>query len=164
MKARSLLVATASVALLAVSLYAAEKIDLKGIKCAQNLKGGAKDVDGSSRDHRGGKVYFCCANCPKAFDKAIAKKDKIADAKANAQLVATKQAKQTKCPFTGGPLKTKLTIAGAEVQFCCNNCKGKAAKKEGNEQLVFVFGDKEFKKAGFVDKKGNLPKEKKDKE
>ena len=164
MKARSLLVAAASVAILTASLYAAEKIKLEGIKCAQNLKGAAKDVDGSSRDHRGGQVFFCCANCPKAFDKAIAAKDPLADAKANSQLVATAQAKQAKCVFTGGPLKTQLTVAGAKVQFCCNNCKGKAEKLEGNDQLVALFGDKAFKKGGFVDKKGNLPKKKKDKE
>ena len=158
MKARSLLIATASVAILAVSLYAADKIDLKGIKCANNLKGAAKNVDGSSRDHRGGTVYFCCANCPKAFDAKIKDKDAVADAKANSQLIATKQAKQTKCVFTGGPLKTKLTVAGATIQFCCNNCKGNAEKLEGDKQLVALFGDKAFKKGGFVDAKGNLPK------
>ena len=161
MKARFLVAAAASVAILSVSLYAAEKIDLKGIKCANNLKGAAKNIDGSSREHRGGKVYFCCTNCPKAFDKKIKAKDKVADAKANSQLVATKQAKQAKCPFTGGPLKTKLTVAGAQIQFCCNNCKGKASKLEGDGQLVALFGDKAFKKAGFVDDKGNLPKKSK---
>ena len=92
-------------------------------------------------------------------DKAIKAKDhELADAKANSQLVATKQAKQVKCVFTGGPLKTKLTVAGAEVQFCCNNCKGKASKLKGNDQLVALFGEKAFVKAGFVDAKGNLPK------
>lgn len=160
MKARSLLVATASVAILAVSLYAAEKIELKGIKCANNLKGPAKDVAGSSRDHRGGKVYFCCSNCPKAFDKKIEDKDAVADAKANSQLIATKQAKQTKCVFTGGPLKTKLTVAGATVQFCCNNCKGKAEKMKGDDQLVALFGEKALKKGGALDDKGNIAKKK----
>ncbi|MBP87688.1 MAG: hypothetical protein CMJ64_13350 [Planctomycetaceae bacterium] len=158
MKARSLLVGAVSVAILSVSLYAAEKIKLEGIKCVINPKGAAKDVDGSSREHRGGTVYFCCANCPRAFDKKIEAKDEVVDSKANAQLVATKQAKQAKCVFTGGPLKTQLTVAGAEVQFCCDKCKGKAEKLEGNAQLVALFGDKAFKKGGFVDAKGNLPK------
>ena len=158
MKARSLLVGVASVAILSMSLYAAEKIKLEGVKCIMNPNGAAKDVAGSSRDHRGGKVFFCCGNCPKAFDKKIDAKDEVVDAKGNAQLVATKQAKQAKCVFTGGPLKTKLTVAGAKVQFCCNNCKGKAEKLEGDAQLVALFGDKAFKKGGFVDDKGNLPK------
>lgn len=158
MKARSLFTAVASVAVLAVTLYAAEKIDLKGIKCANNLKGAAKDVDGSSREHRGGTVYFCCANCPKAFDTKIEAKDEVADAKANSQLIATKQAKQTKCVFTGGPLKTKLTVAGATAQFCCNNCKGKAEKLEGDDQLVALFGAKALQKGGALDEKGNIPK------
>ena len=90
--------------------------------------------------------------------KKIEAKDEVVDAKGNAQLVATKQAKQAKCPFTGGPLKTKLTVAGAQIQFCCNNCKGKASKLKGDDQLVALFGDAAFKKAGFVDAKGNLPK------
>jgi len=152
MKARSLFTAVASIAVLAVTLYAAEKIDLEHIKCANNGKGAAKDIEGSSIDYKGGKIYFCCANCPKAFTKKVVEADKpdaVLAARGNAQLVATKQAKQAKCVFTGGPLKTKLTVAGATVQFCCNNCKGKAEKLEGDAQLVALFGDDAFKKGGF---------------
>jgi YHS domain-containing protein len=67
-------------------------------------------------DFNGGKVYFCCPNCPKTFEKDSAK---FAE-KANAQLVASGQAKQTKCPLTGRPLNAeqKVTVAGVEVQFC----------------------------------------------
>jgi hypothetical protein len=139
------IVATAFAALVAVT-FAAE-VDLTDVKCVMNPKAAAK-MD-KALDYKGGKVFFCCDNCPKAFTAKIEAKDKVTLAKGNKQLVQTKQAKQEKCPFTGGPLKEKLTIAGAEIQFCCNNCKGKAEKMEGDDQLVAVFGDEAFKKAGF---------------
>ncbi len=147
MKARSLITAVASIAILAVTLYAAEEIKLDGVKCVMNPKAAAKSA--KSVDYKGGKVFFCCDNCPKGFAKKIAAKDKLVAAKGNAQLVQTGQAKQTKCVFTGGPLKTKLTVAGATVQFCCNNCKGKAEKLTGDEKLIKLLGDEAFKKGGF---------------
>ena len=147
MKARSLFTAVASVAVLAVTLYAAEEIKLDGIKCVMNPKAAAKA--GKSVDYKGGKVFFCCDNCPKGFAKKLEAGDKLVAAKGNAQLVSTGQAKQEKCVFTGGPLKTKLTVAGATVQFCCNNCKGKAEKLEGDAQILAAFGDAAFKKGGF---------------
>ena len=147
MKARSLFTAVASVAVLAVTLYAADEIKLEGIKCVMNPKAAAKAE--KSVDYKGGKVFFCCDNCPKGFAKKIEEGDKLVAAKGNAQLVATGQAKQAKCVFTGGPLKTKLTVAGATVQFCCENCLGKAKKLEGDDQLLAVLGDDAFKKGAF---------------
>lgn len=147
MKARSLFTAVASIAVLAVTLYAADEIKLDGIKCAMNPKAAAKAE--KSVDYKGGKVFFCCDNCPKGFAKKIEEGDKLVAAKGNAQLVSTGQAKQAKCVFTGGPLKTELTVAGSTAQFCCDNCKGKAAKLEGDEQLIALFGDAAFEKGGF---------------
>lgn len=147
MKARSLLAVFASVAVLGVSLYAADKIDLKDIKCVMNPKAAAKAE--KSVDFKGGKVFFCCDNCPKGFAKKIEDGDKLVAAKGNAQLVATHQAKQEKCVFTGGPLKTKLEVGSATVQFCCENCLGKAKKMEGDDQLIALFGDAAFEKGGF---------------
>ena len=147
MKARSLFTAVASIAVLAVTLYAAEEIKLDGIKCVMNPKAAAKAE--KSVDYKGGKLFFCCGNCPKGFTKKLEGGDKLVAAKGNAQLVATGQAKQAKCVFTGGPLKTKLEVAGATVQFCCNNCKGKASKMEGEDQLLAVLGDDAFEKGGF---------------
>ncbi len=97
-------------------------------------------------EHNGGKVYFCCPNCPKAFEKDTAK----FAVKANAQLVASGQATQTKCPLSGGKLNPEktATVAGVEVKFCCENCQGKVAKAEGDEQAALVFSDAAFKK-GF---------------
>jgi hypothetical protein len=65
--------------------------------------------------------------------------------------LATGQAKQAKCPLSGGDLKdgTEVTIHGAKVKFCCNNCKGKAEKATGDEQVNLVFGEDAFKKGGF---------------
>ena len=147
MKIRGILVGLASVVLLTLTVCAAEKVKLDGIKCAMNPKNAAKED--KSLDFKGGKIFFCCDNCPKGFAKKIKAKDKLTAAKGNAQLVATGQAKQTKCVFTGGPLKTKLTVAGATIQFCCNNCKGKAEKLSGDDQLITLIGDAAFKKGAF---------------
>ena len=149
MKARFVLTSIAAVAVLAVSLYAAEEVSLEGIKCIMNPKAAAK-AD-KSVEYKGGKVFFCCANCPKAFAKKVEEGDKVVAAKGNAQLVATKQAKQTKCPFSGAPCKpgTEVEVAGAKVYFCCNNCQAKAKDMSGDEQLTALLGDEAFKKAGF---------------
>ncbi len=95
------------------------KVDLKGIKCPVSGKA-AKDIDGSSVAHNGGKVYFCCANCPKAFASATGEKKAVLGAKANHQLVATKQAKQTKCPIKVKPINPaqSVKVAGVKVGFC----------------------------------------------
>lgn len=144
------------ISLLAVTLcfalttaFAAD-VKLDGVKCIVNGKADAK-AD-KTADYKGGKVYFCCDNCPKAF----AKDEKKFATKANAQLVATKQAVQHKCPLSGGDLNkdTEITVGGAKVQFCCNNCKGKVEKATGDDQLNLVFSDDAFKKGDFkVEKK-----------
>ena len=157
MKIRGILVGVASVALLTLSVYAADGIKLEGIKCVMNPKAAAKAE--KSVEYKGGKVFFCCDNCPKGFAKKIEAKDKVTAAKGNAQLVATGQAKQAKCVFTGGPLKTKLTVNGATIQFCCNNCKGKAEKMSGDDQLVALIGDAAYKKGGFKVAKAKAKKE-----
>jgi YHS domain-containing protein len=149
MKARALLASLVAASVAITVAFAAEDAakKLDGVKCPVS---GQKVKEASAVDHKGGKVYFCCDNCPKAFAKDTAK----FAAKANAQLVATGQAKQIKCPFTGGKVKdgTEIEVAGAKVGFCCMNCKGKAEKASGNEQVEAVFGDKAFAK-GFEVKK-----------
>jgi hypothetical protein len=150
MKLRSLLVGTASMAVLAATLYAAD-VKLDGVKCVMNSKAAAKES--KFVDYKGGKVFFCCDNCPKGFAKKVKgdNVDKVVAAKGNCQLVATGQAKQAKCPFTGGKVNTDtaIQVAGAKIAFCCENCQGKAKKMEGEDQVVALFGDKAFKKAGF---------------
>ena len=59
-----------------------------------------KAVDATKTvEFNGGKVAFCCENCPKAFNADSAK----FAAKANLQLVQSGQLKQVKCPLTGKP-------------------------------------------------------------
>lgn len=98
--------------------------------------------EGSSVEYLGKKVYFCCDNCPKAF-KANTKKF---TAKANHQLLETKQIVQVACPMTGKDLnpETAIEVAGVKVAFCCNNCKGKAEKSEEAVALIFTHLDKGF--------------------
>lgn len=126
------------------AVVAAEGVKLEGVKCVVAASKPAKE--GNAVDYKGGKVYFCCMNCPKAFSADTAK----FAAKANAQLVATGQAKQAKCPLTGGPLNpaTKISVAGADVCFCCEKCQGKA--KDAKDQVEFIFNDKAFEKAGYT--------------
>ena len=146
MSIRKLVVGTMSVALLALTAYAAEEVKLDGIKCVIAKNNPAK-AD-KSVDYKGGKVYFCCGNCPKKFD---AEKNAVA---ANHQLVATKQAKQEKCPISGQAINPehKTTVNGVEVAFCCPNCKGKVEKAEGEAQAKLVFDNKAFDKAYKVGK------------
>jgi len=117
----------------------------KDTKCPVSGKAAGAD---HAVDFGGGKVYFCCDNCPKAFEKDKAK----FTAKANHQLVQTGQQVQACCPLTQKPTKegTEVEIDGVKVAFCCNNCKGTVAKLKADEQLAKVFGDisKCFKAAG----------------
>lgn len=145
MKAKYLLAMFASVLLVAASVTAADKDNpLEGITCPVS---GKKVVAESATPYKEGQVYFCCKNCPNAFKKDTAK----FAAKANAQLVATGQYKQVKCPLTGKDCNPSITvkIAGVDAHFCCNGCKGKASKAEGAEQISLVFNDKAFAK-GFA--------------
>ena len=79
----------------------------------------------------------------------FAKNTKKYSTKANHQLVATKQYEQKKCPLSGGDLnpETAIKVAGTDVCFCCNNCKGKVEAAEGDAQLAMVYSDKAFAKA-----------------
>ncbi|MCA9265953.1 MAG: hypothetical protein KDA60_18960, partial [Planctomycetales bacterium] len=76
------------------TVFAAEqvekKINLEHAKCP--VSGGKVNAD-ASVDYGKGKLFFCCENCPQAYAKD---KDKFT-AKANMQLVVTKQVKQTAC-------------------------------------------------------------------
>jgi YHS domain-containing protein len=108
----------------------------------------------ASKEHaekyKDGQVYFCCDDCPKEF-KENAKKYA---AKANAQLAATGQYKEVKCPFSGGKLNpdTKVEVAGVDVTFCCEKCQAKVTKANKDARIKMVFADKVFDKA-FVKSK-----------
>ncbi len=142
MKSRLCLAALAVVALVAASSLRAA--DAPALKCPVS----GKAVDASkTADFNGGKVAFCCGNCPKAF----AADSKKYAAKANLQLVQSKQLTQVKCPLTGkdcAPDKA-VEVEGVKVGLCCAGCLGKASKVSGDELISLIFSDtsKGFKAA-----------------
>src|SRR5687767_4724500 len=77
---KKILVAAMSALVLCAAVYAADEVKLDGVNCVVANSKAAKA--GNSTDYKGGKVYFCCMNCPKAFAKDPAK----FATKANAQL------------------------------------------------------------------------------
>ncbi len=109
------------------------------------VSGKAIDKDQSVM-HNGGKVYFCCGNCPATFEKDTAK----FATKANYQLYVTGQATEKHCPFTGKDLnpETKTDVGGMPVCFCCQNCQGKVTDQPTAKQIDLIFTDKNFKQ-GF---------------
>lgn len=139
----SLVAAMVTMAFITTFVVGEDKKEFKATCPVAKTKAAKED---KSAEYRGAKVYFCCGGCPEAF----AKDTKKFAARANMQLVQTGQAKEVKCPFSGGDLNpdTKVKIGDAEVAFCCNNCKGKAEKATGEDQIELVYGDKAFDK-GF---------------
>ena len=132
--------------LLLATAYAADAVKLDGVNC---LVAGNKPAKAENFvEYKGGKVFFCCMNCPKAFSADTAK----FAAKANYQLAATKQAKQAKCPLSGEDVDASkvIKVSGVEVAFCCDMCKGKAEGEK--DQVAFLFNDKAFDKAFKVGK------------
>jgi YHS domain-containing protein len=127
------------------AVYAIEGVDLKDIKCLINP--GAPAKQDKSSEWKDGTVYFCCGNCKGKFDGA---KDKNA-AKANHQLIATKQVEQGKCPISGSDINAekKIEFKGATISFCCDGCKGKAEKMSDENKLEELFGEKAYEKAKF---------------
>ncbi len=93
------------------------------------------------------QVYFCCPNCPKAFQANTAKYEN----QAKSQFLCTSQIKQVACPLSGRPMKENITaiVDGQTIHFCCKNCQKKVQEAGDQEKLVLVFGDldKGFAKA-----------------
>jgi YHS domain-containing protein len=130
-------------AVLVLSAYCWAEIDLKKAKC---MFSGKECSAEAVSEYNGGKVHFCCKKCVAEFEKDKAKHA----AKANLHLTVTGQAKQIKCPLSGGPLNTekKVELQGTEVCFCCEKCQGKVSDAADADKLGLVFGDKPFAK-GF---------------
>jgi hypothetical protein len=140
-----MVVALSLVAVIGGSAAMANKVSLEGVKCLMMPK---KDVkEDKFVEYKDAKVYFCCPGCVKKFSAD----SKPFAAKANHQLVLTKQYEQKKCPLSGGDINAEqhITVGDVKVGFCCGNCKGKAEKMEGDAQVAALFGDEAFKKAGY---------------
>lgn len=124
------------------------EIDLANVKCMMMPK---KAVSADHAvEYKDGKVFFCCGGCAKKFAKAksLAKDDPAFAVKANHQLVATGQYKQTGCPISGGGVDDDQVseVGGVSVKFCCDKCKGKVDSAEDDMKVELVFG-KRFDKA-----------------
>ena len=115
---------------------------LENAKCPVSGKAVSPEA---KADYKGGTLYFCCPNCPTAFQKDTTKFEPAA----NAQLAATGQAEQKACPISGRPTNpdVTVTVAGAEVEFCCENCQGKAQAADEKERVVLIFANPNFEKA-----------------
>lgn len=148
MKSRSWVTSMGLALAVCASLAFAEGVSLEGVKCIMAPKD-AKEANAA--DWKEGKVYFCCGGCKGKFEKMTKEEKEKMAAKSNSQLVATKQYEQKACPLSGGDLNPEATleVAGAQVAFCCNNCKGKVEKMKGEEQVETVFGEKAFKTAKY---------------
>lgn len=142
-------ISTCAVALLVCfTVFAGDKDKKVKPTCPVTGKAFKKEF---SVSHNGGNVFFCCGNCPKAFEKNTKKYT----VKANHQLVLTKQAKCVKCPLTGRKInkETFISVKGSKVGFCCGNCQGKVEKAKGDKQIELIFNDKAFKKGFEIAKK-----------
>jgi len=124
-------------------------------KCPISGHAAKEDVTTAYKDK---KVYLCCGDCKKAFEKDNSK----FVVKANHQLVQTKQFRQAKCPFSGGDVKkeTMVRVAKVPVRFCCDKCKAKAEGVKGDDQIAMIFSEEAFKKA-FVARKAKKANAKK---
>ena len=125
-----------------------DDVNLEGVKCI--IMGRASAKAQNSAEFMEGNVYLCCKKCLAAFNSD---KEKHGD-KARHQMVLTGQYTQKGCPISGAAVDKEQTtkVGGAEVAFCCGNCKGKVEKAEMADKVKFVFSEAAFKK-GFEKKK-----------
>jgi len=143
MKTR-IIIAALAVGLVVGSNLLAEVTKPEDTKCPVS---GKASKASENVEFEGGKVYFCCGNCPKAFEKD---KEKFA-AKARQQMMLTGELEQVHCPITHKAFKADQTVdvGGVSVAFCCGNCKGKVEKQSADEQVTTCFAKADcFKAAG----------------
>lgn len=93
-------------------------------------------------EYKGAKLFFADADSLAEFQ---AGKTKYIN-KANLQLVATKQYRQTACPLTGRPFNKNfgITIEGTPIYLCCKNCVLMSGKARLVDQLKFFCCDEVF--------------------
>ncbi len=87
----------------------------------------------------GGKVYFCCENCPKAFKENPEK----FELQVRRQLLETGQIVQVACPVTGKLVSKEamVEIGTAKAGFCCEKCLAKYNAADDEGKLKFLFAD-----------------------
>ena len=148
MKSRWMLLSMFVAAVVAVSgLKAAKEEAKKEFKATCPVSGKPAGEDHMVQLKNGDKVYFCCDNCPKTFDKDR----KSFDLKVKRQLVETGQVVQVACPLTGKPVnKDHMAEVGTtKVGFCCDKCEGKYKEASDDDKLKMLFAAKDFNQ-GFT--------------
>ena len=142
MKSRICIVALALAMVCGARLLAEDAIKPEDAKCPISGKPCKAD---KSVTFEGGKVYFCCGNCPKAFEADSAK----FAAKARQQMVQTGELEQVHCPISHQAFKAdkSLAVGGATVKFCCDKCKGKVEAMSADDQVAACFAKEDCFKA-----------------
>src|SRR5262249_7779171 len=151
MKASWIVMSVAAAMLLTVGgLKAAKEEGKKEFKATCPVSGKPAGEDHVVDLKNGDKVYFCCDNCPKAFEASLKKKDKKEAGQVNRQWSEPGQIKQVACPFTGKPVNkdTMVKVGETEVGFCCDKCQAKYEKASDEEKLKLLFSNAAMKK-GF---------------
>jgi YHS domain-containing protein len=148
MKARWLIVPLGMALLISANGFsAAESGDKKEFKATCPVSGRPAVETSSVELKDGSTVYFCCDNCPAAFEKS----PKKFTMKVNAQLLQTGQIVQVACPITGKPVNKETTFEGGELEvgMCCKNCLAKVGKADDEAKLKLLFSEAAMKK-GFT--------------
>ena len=137
MKTKLALAALIAAAIVVGRGFAADDKEEKEKFSAKCPVSGADAKEDKTVEYLGKKVYFCCENCPKAFEKD----PKKFATKVHHQLYSTKQIALVACPFSGGKLNTAtaIDVGGVKVCFCCEKCQAKA--KESKDVVELVFAD-----------------------
>ncbi|MCI0741146.1 MAG: hypothetical protein L0Y72_19040 [Gemmataceae bacterium] len=142
MKARwLLLLAFAGVLFVSSSAFTADEKEEKKFDC-KCVVSGKPALEDKFVEQDGKKIYFCCENCPKAYEKDPEK----FVAKVHHQWAKTDQIVQVACPFTGEPMNPEqsVDVDRVTVHFCCEDCKGKAEKEADLLALIFADIEKGF--------------------
>jgi YHS domain-containing protein len=143
MKSRWMILSLVIAALVAVGgLKAAKEEAKKEFKATCPVSGKPAGEDHMVQLKNGDKVYFCCDNCPKAF-QADQKKFTL---QVRRQLLETGQIAQVACPVTGKPMSKDHTVevGTTKVAFCCDKCEAKYKEASDEDKLKMVFAGKAF--------------------
>ncbi|MEM9827257.1 MAG: hypothetical protein AAF958_11740 [Planctomycetota bacterium] len=124
-----------------------EKPPIEDLKCFIMPK---RKVAGKKvMDYKKGKLYLCCGSCVKRMGRTLEKYE----ARANHQLVQTKQYVQTACPLGGGEISesSPTLMVGwktgdVKIKFASEEHKNKIAALEPEERIEKVFAAKTFDK------------------
>lgn len=115
---------------------------LTGIKCVVSGQAANKDYWCKFKK---GKIFFDCNASRRKF---LSEKTSFI-IKANHQLAVTGQYVQIKCPIKLAAIDSqrqiKKSVAGVELQFCCEACQKQLVDKaNAHEQIRFIFDNQRF--------------------